>query len=161
MPRPPSITYKPVESILTSIATPEPLRQAIYERYNIDHDPCPLNGHITGPDGLDRSIPWGKRNYLNPPYVKAGIEAFVKRAIEEMQLGNNSYFLMPFRASLLYYHEAMRHCTGISFLGRNVKFEGYNSPFPQQLVLMEFEHDKPPLFREQMLGSMSVFNWKE
>lgn len=158
MPRPPSITWKPAESILTSIATPEPLKRAIWEHYNIDHDPCPLNGHLTGPDGLDRSIPWGKRNYLNPPYVKAGIEAFVDRAIEEMAKGNDSFFLMPFRASLLYYHKAMRFCTGIRFLGRNVKFEGYNSPFPQQLVMMEFEHSKPPKFQAGQLGDMLVWD---
>jgi hypothetical protein len=158
MPRPPQLVWKPAQSILQSIATPEPLKQAIYERYQIDHDPCPLNGHVTGPDGLDRTIPWGKRNYINPPYVKAGIEAFVDRAIEEMKLGNDSYFLMPFRASLLYYHTAMRHCTGLLFLGRNIKFEGYNSPFPQQLVLMEFEHDKPPLYSEGTLGETLVWH---
>ncbi len=158
MPRPPSIVWKPAASILQSIATPEPLKRAIWERYDIDHDPCPLDGHLTGPDGLDRNLPWGKRNYINPPYVKAGIEAFVKRAIEEMARGNDSFFLMPFRASLLYYHEAMQHCTGIRFLGRNIKFEGYNSPFPQQLVLMEFEHDKPPKFASNLLGEVLVWD---
>ena len=158
MPRPPQLVWKPAASILQSIATPEPLRLAIYQFYRLDHDPCPLDGHITGPDGLDRNVPWGKRNYINPPYVKAGIEAFVKRAIEEMARGNDSFFLMPFRASLLYYHEAMQHCTGIRFLGRNIKFEGYNSPFPQQLVLMEFEHDKPPKFASNLLGEVLVWD---
>jgi hypothetical protein len=157
MPRPPQVVYKPTSEILISVATPGALKRAIYKRYQIDHDPCPLNGHITGPDGLDRSIPWGKRNYLNPPYIKSGIEAFVDRAIEEMALGNASYFLMPFRASLLYFHRAMEHCTGVRFLTRNIRFEGYKHPLPQQLVLMEFEPGRPAKFRRGALGEDEVW----
>jgi hypothetical protein len=157
MPRPPQIKYKPKESILISIATPPDLLEAIRVRYDIDHDPCPLNGHLTGPDGLDRSIPWGKRNYINPPYTKDGIEPFVERAIEEMGRGNSSYVLVPFRASLKYYQRAMECCTGALYFASNIRFVGYKSALPQQLVLLEFEAGKPPKFAKDSLGTQGVW----
>lgn len=150
-------TYKNPSSIAISVATPEDLKQAIWERYQIDHDPCPLNGHITGPDGLDRNVPWGKNNYINPPYLEAGITQFVARAVEEMERGNNSYFLMPMRACLRYFKQAMENCTGVLYFHTGVKFVGYTHVFPQQLALFEFEAGKPKLYQTQTLGRYTVF----
>lgn len=158
MPRMPQLRARAVQSIQQSVATPKELKDAIYARYAIDHDPCPLDGHKTGPDGLDRRNAWGKRNYVNPPYVKNGIQKFVDRAIEEMNNGNSSYFLMPFRAGLQYYHRAMAHCTGVLFFGKHLKFEGYTGVLPQQLVLMEFEANKPAHFTADALGE--VLCWR-
>lgn len=157
MGRLPQLKGRAESSIEISIATPDDLKKAIYERYQIDYDPCPLWGHLEGPDALDRNIPWGKRNYVNPPYTKSGIKAFVERAVEEMRLGNNSYFLVPFRAALKYYQYAMANCTGVVVFGQNVRFKGYKSPFPQQLVLLEFEADKPLRFRYNTLGDYGVW----
>lgn len=153
--------YKDPASIAISIATPPELLEAITQRYGIDHDPCPLHGHLNGPDGLDRSIPWGKSNYINPPYLEAGITGFVDRAIEEMGRGNNSYFLMPMRAHLRYFKKAMQNCTGVLYFHTGVKFVGYSHVFPQQLALFEFEAGKPPLYETQTLGKYEVFKQKE
>lgn len=147
MPRVPGTQGRPVQKILTNIETTDQLKEWIYERFKIDHDPCPLFGHLNGPDGLDRSIPWGKNNYINPPFVLSGIKGFTDRAIEEMEKGNNSYVLIPWRYFCKYYNTLASTCTGIIFFGYPVKFKGYKAGLPQQMALVFYEAGKPTLFQ--------------
>ena len=62
-------------------ATPPDFYSKLNEEFNFDFDPCPLNHDITLWDGLE--IPWGKVNFINPPYSRKLKEAFVSKAVEE------------------------------------------------------------------------------
>jgi hypothetical protein len=44
-------------------ATPKPLYDELDSEFHFDFDPCPLKADF---DGL--SMPWGKSNFINPPY---------------------------------------------------------------------------------------------
>ena len=57
---------------LNDVATPSELYYALNDFFDFDYDPCPLGGlHSEDvPDGLDELIPWGDRNFVNPPYNK-------------------------------------------------------------------------------------------
>jgi hypothetical protein len=129
------------------ICTPPEVLNQIVQRYGIDHDPCPLYGLHNGPNGLDRSIPWGKNNFLNPPYNKTMLQ-FIDRAVEEKEKGNNSYFLVPFRPYTSYYQAFFNHCTGMDVLTSKIKFQGYDTFFPWPLIIFKIEHDKHPIFNK-------------
>lgn len=77
--------------------TPPDVYNALNAEFGFDFDPCPCplpENH----NGL--SIPWGKSNYVNPPFRKTqgnseGPTAFVRKAIEEQQRGNLSVLTLP------------------------------------------------------------------
>jgi len=140
----------------TDVATPPHIKAEIYEKFSIDHDPCPLYGKKTGPDGLDRKIPWGKNNYVNPPYNEEML-AFAVRAKEEMEKGNNSYFLIPFRPCTSYYKEILKTCTNILFLRKNFPFVGYKSNYMWPLVIVCFETGKVPYFKKEKGKYLKIF----
>jgi len=75
--------------------TPPKVYKKLDEEFHFDFDPCPYpkvnNGLV---------IPWGKMNYVNPPFRKkdgfgAGPTAFVRKAIEESTKGNSSFIVLP------------------------------------------------------------------
>ena len=77
--------------------TPPDLYAALDAEFRFDCDPCPCP-LPEGYDGL--KVPWGKRNYVNPPFRRkdgrtGGPTAFVRKAIEEQQRGNTSVLLIP------------------------------------------------------------------
>ena len=59
-------------------------------------DVCPPNPSF---DGLN--IPWKKFNYCNPPYSKK--VPWIKKAIEEMHLGNTTVMLLPHVPEMAWY----------------------------------------------------------
>lgn len=73
----------------------------IYESLNaefcFDFDPCPC----PRPEGYNSLImPWGKSNWVNPPFCKAdatfgGPSAFARKAIQEREQGKRSVFILP------------------------------------------------------------------
>ena len=75
--------------------TPPEKYAELNAEFNFDFDPCPRP--------LDYNsliIPWGKRNYVNPPFIKVdspfgGPSAFARKAIAEMDKGNSSVFILP------------------------------------------------------------------
>jgi hypothetical protein len=78
--------------------TPPELYQSLDEEFHFDFDPCPY------PRPLDFNgilLPWGKSNYVNPPFrhadaaFAAGPTAFARKAIQEMELGKSSVLLLP------------------------------------------------------------------
>jgi hypothetical protein len=78
--------------------TPPELYARLNAQYNFDFDPCPC----PRPDGYDSLIiPWGQRNYVNPPFHRddgvdgKGPTAFVRKAIEEQQLGKDTVLTLP------------------------------------------------------------------
>jgi hypothetical protein len=76
---------------------PPELYASLDSEFNFDFDPCPM----PRPDGYNSLVlPWGKRNYVNPPFNKkdapfGGPAAFVRKAIEERSKGNTSVFILP------------------------------------------------------------------
>lgn len=120
-----------------SVATPADFYQALDEAYHFDHDPCPLNGT----DGLDYNIPWGKSNYINPPY--SNIKPFIVRAIHEMKTnGARSVMLVPSRPNARYVNELVYpNAHRIWFLSAQMKFAGYTTSLSHSLVLIVFEPD--------------------
>lgn len=142
------------------IETPPELKADIYKHYSIDHDPCPLHGLENGPDGLDPAIPWGKNNFVNPPWDKEGIIAFTARAIKEMGNGNNTYMLIPFRTGTRYYDKVFGGCTGIDFLGDHVKFVGYPQPYVLPLAIFRFEAGQPLVYEFKKENTFRVWTKK-
>ncbi|MBA7641874.1 hypothetical protein ES703_49559 [subsurface metagenome] len=77
--------------------TPKPLYESLNDEFAFDFDPCPYP-RPPGYNSLDK--PWGKMNYVNPPFRKAdgpfgGPTAFARKAIEEKDKGNRSVLLLP------------------------------------------------------------------
>ena len=81
-----------VQEIKRYWLTPPELYASLHQEFNFDFDPCKYPKTF---DGL--SIPWGKMNYVNPPFrSKDGSPtAFVRKAIEESKLGKSSFLTLP------------------------------------------------------------------
>lgn len=111
-----------------SWATPKYLYDELNSEFNFDFDPCPINtGNIT-PDKDGLIIPWGNRNFINPPYSQKLKEAFVKRAIQESKNGKLCVLLLPVSTSTKLFHDyILPNQKEIRFLKGRVKFEGVNT----------------------------------
>lgn len=77
--------------------TPPELHARLDAEFGFDFDPCPCPRPV-GYNSL--VVPWGKSNYVNPPFNKkdapfGGPSAFVRKAIEERERGNTSVFILP------------------------------------------------------------------
>lgn len=108
--------------------TPKDLYDKLNKEFNFDFDPCPINfGEIT-PEDDGLIIPWGKMNFVNPPYSRKLKEAFVKRALSETQKGNSSVLLIPVSTSTALFHEVIQpNAKEIRFLRGRPKFKGFTS----------------------------------
>ena len=114
-------------------ATPEGVYDALNREFRFTFDPCPLHGK----GGLER--PFGKRNYINPPYGPE-ITKWLAKAIVERQKGRLSVFLLPARTDTRWFHElVLPHANEIRFIKGRLKFgEAKNSaPFPSMIVIFE------------------------
>ena len=67
------------------------MMQKLQDKYNFDFDPCP-HPRPEGFDGL--TVPWGKRNWVNPPFT-GGVMKWVRKAIAERDNGNMSVLIIP------------------------------------------------------------------
>jgi hypothetical protein len=80
--------------------TPPDIYEKLDAEFHFDFDPCPC----PLPDNFNAlEIDWGKMNYVNPPFCKVdgmpgGPTAFVRKAIEELQKGRESVFIVPVRS---------------------------------------------------------------
>lgn len=77
--------------------TPPDLMSKLHEEFRFDFDPCPCPMPA---DYNALAVPWGRRNYVNPPFNKkdapfGGPSAFVRKGIEEQSKGNLSVFILP------------------------------------------------------------------
>jgi site-specific DNA-methyltransferase (adenine-specific) len=109
-------------------ATPEWLYNDLCSEFHFDFDPCPLNiGKIT-PDKNGLLIPWGSRNYINPPYKLKIKEAFVKRAVDESKKGKLCVMLLPVSTSTdLFHNYILPLADDIRFIKGRVQFVGINT----------------------------------
>lgn len=82
-------------------ATPPEMLSALDDEFHFDFDPCP-HPRPEGFDGL--SVPWGKSNWVNPPFTgdvriagkrKLGPVAWIRKAAAERELGNLSVVILP------------------------------------------------------------------
>jgi hypothetical protein len=103
-------------------ATPKGLYDKLNAEFNFDFDPCPLYSTF---DGL--SIPWGKSNFINPPYSRKLKEAFILKAKEVAVGGGICVMLLPVSTSTKIFHEVILPNAEIRFLRGRVKFEGINT----------------------------------
>jgi hypothetical protein len=77
--------------------TPPTFLEKLNTEFQFDHDPCPF----PRPESYDSLVlPWGKRNYVNPPFNKkdapyGGPSAFVRKGIAEQKSGKTSVFVLP------------------------------------------------------------------
>lgn len=77
--------------------TPPDLIEELDKEFHFDFDPCPFPRQEKYNSLL---IPWGKSNYVNPPFNKkdapyGGPSAFVRKAIDEQHAGKTSVFVLP------------------------------------------------------------------
>ncbi len=77
--------------------TPKGIYEKLNEEFHFDFDPCPY----PKPEQYNSlEVPWGKSNYINPPFRPKhnngfGPTAFVRKAIEEKAKGKSSILLLP------------------------------------------------------------------
>ena len=81
--------------------TPPEMMAKLSAEFQFDFDPCPH----PRPDGFDGlSVPWGKRNWVNPPFTgdakvpgkrKLGPVAWLRNAITERNNGNLTVMILP------------------------------------------------------------------
>ena len=125
--------------------TPDYIIKPLHKEFKFNSDPCPAKPKF---DGL--TVPWGKRNYLNPPYKT--ISPWVQKAVSEMQRGNLSVFLIPFRPQTLYFKDVIwPYASEIRFLKERVQFKNYDAPAPFAVVIVVFRPGK-------VIRSSSNFN---
>ena len=77
--------------------TPPQEMEKLKAEFHFDFDPCPCP---RPQDYNSLLLPWGKCNYVNPPFLKedapyGGPSAFARKAIAEAEGGNTSVFILP------------------------------------------------------------------
>jgi phage N-6-adenine-methyltransferase len=109
-------------------ATPKWFYDKLNEEFNFDFDPCPLNGGEIIPERDGLLIDWGQRNFVNPPYSVKLKEAFVKKAIKEMEKGKLSVLLLPVSTSTKLFHDFIKpNASEVRFIRGRIKFCGVNT----------------------------------
>lgn len=121
--------------------TPEHLKEAIYDRYNINFDPCPVNPNF---DGLQ--CEWGDRNYCNPPFHELG--RWIAKAIEEQSKNRTTVVLLPCHTSTSYFQElVLPNVSEICFFEGRIRFVNQSkkksaaSPWPNMLCVFKGKSD--------------------
>jgi hypothetical protein len=127
------------------VETPEDLKAYIYEKWQIDHDPCPTTFSVESAQNVpdkERTVPdalkseWGQRNFVNPPFSK--IKPFFKKSIKESKKGKLSIFLVPARTGSKYWSKnVFPYASRIMFLRGGIKFQQYQKNSPFHLALIE------------------------
>ena len=72
--------------------TPPEMLVALDAEFHFDFDPCPH----PRPDGFDGLVvPWGKRNWVNPPFTGPNWADWTRKASAERENGKISVFIVP------------------------------------------------------------------
>jgi hypothetical protein len=106
--------------------TPKDFYDRLDQEFTFDFDPCPYAEGTPLIDGLE--IPWGKRNFVNPPYSRKLKELFVKKGLAESRLGKLCVFLLPVSTSTELFHDVIQpNAKEIRFIRGRLSFEGINT----------------------------------
>lgn len=98
--------------------TPQWLYDELDAEFKFDFDPCPIKAKF---DGL--SVPWGKSNFINPPYNRTDKPRFIKRAYDEwMQGGVTCVLLIPSATSTAQFHDLILPNAEIRFQRGRITF---------------------------------------
>lgn len=103
--------------------TPQYLYDELDAEFHFDFDPCPIYADF---DGL--SIPWGKSNFVNPPYNRFDKPKFIQKAYEEWEKGNTCVLLIPSATGTIQFHELMLPHAEIRFIKGRVAFVEADKP---------------------------------
>lgn len=101
-------------------ATPSYIYDPLHKEFNFDFDPCPLNADF---DGL--VIPWGRSNFVNPPYNRFDKPKFIKKAYEEWKAGKTCVLLIPAATGTAQFHDLILPNAEIRFVRGRIAFKGY------------------------------------
>lgn len=104
-------------------ATPNCILSWVRHEFGDFYDPCPLHGV----DGLDYAKPWGKVNFINPPYNLKDKVQFTKRAIFEASQGKTCILLVPTCTDTKLFLDIWNSAHHIYFVSPRVKFSGTNT----------------------------------
>ncbi len=90
-------------------------------------------------DGL--AVSWGEAGeivYCNPPYGKE-VPHWLNKAVEEMERGVSSVFLLPPRTDTAWFHDILiPNATEIRFIRGRLRFEGMDAPAPFPSIVVVF-----------------------
>lgn len=82
--------------------TPGGLYAKLNAEFNFDFDPCPSHP-VYDFDGL--LVPWGRCNFVNPPYRHDLLVRWVARCVEQWRLGKVVVALLPVFADQDWWHD--------------------------------------------------------
>lgn len=120
------------------------------EAFHIDHDPCPV-----APTADAMIAPWGRVNFVNPPFRHFG--AFAMRATELALSGEGTRSILIGPATI--YSNAFASVVhsnallAVAMLRRDTFFQGYDTPPPFSLFLLFIG---PPTGREEATADKHV-----
>ena len=125
-------------------ATPDEVRRALDEEFQLDFDPCPLRSMESG-----LSIAWSGKVFCNPPYSK--IREFLQKGLRHLSAKDADLlvFLLPSRTDTSWFHEYCLRAREIRFLKGRLKFGNAknSAPFPSMIVVFE-EWQMPRIFED-------------
>jgi len=100
----------------------------LLEKFEDCFDPCPS---VPAFNGL--KIPWGKKNYVNPPYsVKI---PWIKKAITEMYKGKKSFMLLPVDTSTKWFCDLILPFFHVWLFTRRLELgNGHHPKFPSMIA---------------------------
>lgn len=103
--------------------TPQWLYDQLNAEFNFDFDPCPIHSTF---DGL--IIPWGKSNFINPPYNRIDKPKFIQKAYDEWRGGATCVLLIPAATGTNQFHDLILPHAEIRFLRGRIAFVAPDKP---------------------------------
>lgn len=98
--------------------TPPDMYRDLDKEFAFDQDPCPLKAKF---DGLAR--PWGRSNFINPPYNRRDKPKFIARAYKEWKENEATcVLLIPAATGTKQFHTLILPHAEIRYIRGRVRF---------------------------------------